>query len=63
MLVFFMHLIQKLDPDVLMTYDAERGSLMHIVHRASRYGWDFLDYVSRCPSSDKAAEFFANYCF
>lgn len=38
LLVFFMHLIQKLDPDILMTYDAERGSLMHIVHRASRYG-------------------------
>lgn len=62
LIIFFMHLIQKLDPDILSMYDAERGPLMHLVHRASRYGFHFLDYIGRMPSSGKVHKFYTNFC-
>lgn len=48
----------------MSSYDAERGALMHLVHRASRYGLPFLDYISRKPSyknSSNAHKFYTIY--
>jgi hypothetical protein len=44
-----------------MTYDAEMGSLAHIVHRAYRYQFNFMDYVSRHPKNPNILKFYTMY--
>ena len=50
MLIFFINFIQKCNPEVLFSYDKDKGSLFHIAFRASKYNLQFYNLVSRKPT-------------
>ena len=49
LILFFIHLTQFLDPDIVFNYNCDRGSLFYLVFRARRYGLNCQNLLSRHP--------------
>lgn len=60
LIVFFINLIFRTDPDIIQGWDLDKGSLFYLAFRAKRYSWDFMNLISRKPRS---LDFFTKFSF
>lgn len=52
---YFIKFVRALDPDILMGWDVQGGSLGFLAERASHLGIGLLNSISRTPSETKMA--------
>lgn len=54
LLIHFAKIVSKFDPDILVGWDVQSGSLGYLAERASYLGIGLLNMISRVPSDSKA---------